>query len=269
LAVAAAGQRHLAAQVAGYRLTGYSTHINVEVADRRVAAVARLVARRLALPIMLSLDRTNSPGLLIRPRPGRLEVGGEFASGDQLRAAVVMTIGMVMLAERSLRFRWRLPTVPGVNPEPAVERYGWYVDRRAFGPDLYQHGRSTRVGVELAADVLTRLWAAAKTAIGDRLSSEELGLVDALAAGERPLPLEQPADGDGPTATVRLNRSYAPRQRGDIEVSVYRATWWKAVLALRRGDVRRWLTLPGRTLDAVLDAVDTGALDDDLARMVP
>ena len=267
LALTAAGERHLAAQLPGHRLIGYSTHINVEVTDRRVAAVARLIARRLALPIMLSLDRADSPGLLIRPRPGRLEVGGEFAAGDQLRAALVMTIGVVMLAERSIRFRWRLPTSPTVNPERAVERYGWYIDRRAYGPDLYEHGRSTTVGVESAADVMTRLWAAARSAVGDRLSNEELRLVDALAAGERPLPIERPLDNDGPTAPVRLNRSYAPRQRGDIEVSVHRATWWKAVLALRRGDVQRWLTLPGRALDAVLDTVDTGALDHDLALM--
>ena len=137
LGLVAAGERHLAAQLPGHRLIGYSTHINVEVTDRRVAHVARLVARRLALPIMLSLDRSDSPGLLIRPRPGRLEIGGEFAAGDQLRAALVMTIGMVMLAERSIRFRWRLPTAAEINPERAVERYGWYVDRRAYGPDLY------------------------------------------------------------------------------------------------------------------------------------
>ena len=114
---------------------------------------------------------------------------------------------------------------------------------------------------------MTRLWAAARSAVGDCLSSEELGLVDALVADQRPLPLEAPLDDDGPTASVRLDRSYEPRRRGDVDVSVYRATWWKAVLAVRRGDTQRWLTLPGRALDTVLDAMDTAVLDDDLTRL--
>ena len=36
-----------------------------------------------------------------------------------------------------------LPPVLDIEPEPARERYGWYVDREAFGPDLYVVGRRT------------------------------------------------------------------------------------------------------------------------------
>lgn len=268
LALAAAGERHLVGQVSGLELVGYSTHINVEVADRRVARIARLLARRLALPIMLALDRPGSPGLLVRPRRDRLEIGGEFAAGDQLRIAVAMTVGMVTLAERSLLLRRRIPHGPEILPERAVERYGWYVDRRAFGPDLYLDGRDTRLGAETAGQAMGRLWAVARRMVRDQLSQNEIGLVDAAVSGARPLPLEDPVDDDGPVTPVRLDRSYAPRRRRGLEVTVHRATWWKAVLGIRRGDTERWLTLPGRALDAVLDAVDADLLDEDLVAIV-
>ena len=268
LGLAAAGERHLAAQLSGHRLIGYSTHINVEVADRSATRIARLIAGRLAVPIMLLLDRAGSPGLLVRPRPGRLEVGGEFAAGDQLRAAIAMTIGMVVLAERSVAFHRRPPMGPVVTPERAVERFGWYVDRAALGPDLYAQGRATKLGLDSAQDVMTRLWSAARVRVGEYLSADEIDLVDAVVRSQLALPLEQPTDDDGPVTAFRHDRSYGPRRRGEIEVSVYRATWWKAALSLRRNGIQRWLTVPGRSLDAVLDAVDSGALDDDLRRIM-
>lgn len=268
LAHAAAAGAHLLGQLHGRNLIGYSTHINVEVDDRIVVRVARLIARRLALPIMLGLDRADSPGLLIRPRPGRLEVGGEFAAGDQLRAATVITIAMVLLAESRLGPRgWR----PAVRPRPAVvdatERYGWYLDRRAFGPDLYREGRSARIGGSTAGELLQHLWTQGRCCAATVLGPDELQLVDELVDGRRPLPLEEACDNDGQTLPVRTDRSYGPRRRAGVTVSVADATWWRAVVELRTGAGSRWLTMPGRSLDELLSAIDDGRLDDDLLRI--
>ena len=265
LALAAAGERHLAGLLGERRLEGYSTHISLEVPDRRVSALAALVARRLALPIMLALDRPTSPGLLVRPRPGRLEIGGEFAAGDQLRAAIALTIAMVLVAEsgRGLRGRW-LRSLPEARVVPAVQRYGWFVDRRAFGPDLYAEGRNTRLGALTAGAVLIRLWDSARTDAQRVLAQSEIDLVDRVVIGSLPLPLEQPMDDDGVTADVPKSCNYGPRNRSGIEVQVLRATWWRAVLEIRGPGATRWLTVPGRGLDSLLNALDRGTLDADL-----
>lgn len=271
LALAAAGADHLRDRLPrGHALVGYSTHVSVEVDDRRVVRVADLVARRLAVPLMLALDRRGSPGLLVRPRPGRLEIGGEFAAGAQLRAAVALTIGITLLAERRCRILGGLsplPRTPRVRPERAVERFGWYVDRRAHGPDLYADARATRLGATTAADVLDRAWRAARPLALTVLDAAEVALADGVVAGAHPLPLERPVDDDGWTAPVRTDRHYGPRRCGRLEIHVTAATWWKALLEVRDEGRRRWLTIPGRALDDLLDALDRGAFDDDaLAR---
>ena len=266
LALAGAGEHHLAAQLSPRKLTGYSTHLNVQVADRRVVSVARLIAGRLALPLMLALDRRDSPGLLVRPRPGRLEIGGEFVCGDQLRAAMGLTVGMVMLAEhRPALARPRLSCLPRPEVTPAVERFGWFVDRRAFGPDLYAGGRDTRLGALTAGAVLLRLWESARPHTRGVLADSEIDLVDRAVTGDLPLPLELPTNDDGAVPLAPGGRDYGPRNRGGIEVRVLRATWWRAVLEIRGPASERWLTVPGRALDALLDALDGGELDADLA----
>src|SRR5205085_12001219 len=59
----------------GTGIEGYSPHVNVAVAGDVVEVAARF-ARHFALGMMLLLDRRDSPGLLVRPRPARLELGG-------------------------------------------------------------------------------------------------------------------------------------------------------------------------------------------------
>ena len=265
LAHAAAGEAHLRRHLPpGHDLEGYSTHINIEVDDRHVARVARRVAHRLAVPLMLALDRRHSPGILVRPRHGRLEIGGEFCAGDQLRAAVALTVAVTLLAERRRRERPRLPRGARLRPERAVERFGWYVDRKALGPDLYAAGRATPLGGASAGDLLGQVWRTARPGCGDVLAAEEVALVDRLVDGSLPLPLELPIDRDGATAEVPDDRRYDPRRSGSIEVTVESATWWKAVLRVAAAGRTRWLVVPGRALDAVLDAVDAGALQADL-----
>jgi len=269
LGLAAAGERHLAGQLSHHTLIGYSTHLNVEVPDKRATTVAEIIAHHLALPIMLALDRADSPGLLIRPRPGRLEIGGEFAAGDQLRSALGLAVALVRLAENPTRaFRRLARALPRPEVVPAVERFGWFVDRRAYGPDLYLEGRSTRIEGRSAGTVMAQLWAVARERAVGVLGDDEVELVDAMVTGARAIPMEHCAVDDGPVVVVRDDRSYRPRIREHFDVRVTSATWWRAVLQVDGGRATRWITIPGRALDSVLDALDRGELDAELVSMV-
>jgi hypothetical protein len=166
-------------------LDGYSTHISVAVPDDTVVDVALRLARHFAPALGLLLDHAGSPGLLIRPRYGRLEVCSDFLPADRLRVGLVATVGFVLAAEagRDLPPRLRL------RLEPARQRSGWYVDRAAYGVDLYTEGRDATLrrrwhGTVGAADVLHQAWAAARHHLDGVTSSEEAAAVTAaIAAG--------------------------------------------------------------------------------------
>ena len=99
--------------------------------------------------LLLLLDRPTSPGLLVRPRPGRLELGGEYCTDARLAAAVAFVAASVHAMQRRWSSCRRLAVK--VDVVPAIARFGWYVDRTAFGSDLYTDGRNcrlTRIGGE-------------------------------------------------------------------------------------------------------------------------
>jgi hypothetical protein len=180
-----------------WTLDGYSTHLNVGTDDRSVTSVADRFTRHLAPAQMLLLDRRSSPGLLVRPRRGRLEIGGEYSAGSQLRAALAVAIaGTVACEERGGAWR-RVPTV-AFTPQRAVGRYGWYVDRRAAGVDLYAVGRDARLdtdrGPMSAQSYLVAAWEALRETGTRLLDRNEVALVDAMVDGDLPLPLELPED---------------------------------------------------------------------------
>jgi hypothetical protein len=264
------GRRFLAAALpAGHALTGYSTHISVAVPDRVVRRVADLVVRRFSPALMLLLDRSSSPGLLVRPRPGRLEICGEYAEGRVLRlaaAAVLATAELCTAAAGSRRLRAALPSQLSVRTEAARERFGSYVDRTAFGPDLYATGRAaglrTRGSTVTAGDRL----AAVVDLLGERLATllapDDLAALRAVAAGDAPLPVEQdrpPGDDEARAPVVPMELS--DRIVGGVRVSVVSATWWTYVLRLDGPGASRWLTVPRSWIGGFLAGVDAGRLD--------
>lgn len=191
--LAAVGQDCLTGVLPGHRLVGYSTHVNISVPDRRSLAIARRFATRFAPAMMLLLDRPDSPGLLVRPRPGRLELGGEFQEGERLRAALLLAAGAVAACVSPSPVR-RLPPAVAVSLAPAVQRFGWYVDRRAFGADLYTLGRDCPLrpirdggATRTAQWQLERCWSVARRAVRPWATAADLTLVDDLVSGRRPL----------------------------------------------------------------------------------
>jgi len=144
---------------------------------------------------MVLMDRTSSPGLLVRPRPGRLELCGEYVDGVAARGALAFAVGSVRALARGDR-RALAELAVRVRLEPAVERYGLYVDRRAFGPDLYDEGRGAvlrhaRDGAARSVQQqLEQAWAFARATLAADTASDDLEAVDRMVRGEIALPCE-------------------------------------------------------------------------------
>jgi hypothetical protein len=260
-------------------LDGGSTHISVSMDDRLTQPVCSLYARTFAPALMLLMDRRDSPGLLVRPRPGRVELGGEYVAGEYLAAAATFAVGSVLACEAAIEGR-----VPDSSPlaemdvrlEPARARYGWYVDRRAFGGDLYTTGRATilttRDGQRLSGqEVLELAWGVAREALQHLVTPADEACVEALISGEMALPCElelpsalmdeagpnEPAPSDPYGAATRL------RQRPVAEVAPVMLTWDLAVFVLLDRPTGRtaYAAVPGRELGAFLEELDAGRLD--------
>ena len=137
----------------------------------------------------------SSPGLLVRPRPGRLELCGEHVAGDPARAAAAFAVGSVRaLAGASHRTLTELGVA--TRTEPATERFGLYVDRLGFGPDLYTEGRASVLrGIDgtrrSAQRQLELAWAVARPTISGAASTADLEAVDRAVQGDLPLPCEE------------------------------------------------------------------------------
>ena len=256
----------------GISMRGYSTHLNVEVDDRRGRSIARSIAERMSPALMLLLDRADSPGLLVRPRHRRLEVAGEFQRGEALVGALTMTAGVVLATEAAGRHRTRgsLPPKLALRLVPSPQRYGWYVDRRAGGEDLYGRGRDavlrTTAGTTISGQqVLESVWAVARAFIADHVGAAALDAVDGAVVGTRALPCE--GAGDAPLVVEAslptpecavLER----RRRGRVSLMTATATWHAVALRAELDGVVRWIRVPGERADEFFVALDRGDLDE-------
>ncbi len=250
-------------------LQGYSTHINVSI-DADPMRVAWLFARHFALAAMLLIDQSESPGLLVRPRPARLEIGGEYTVGPQLRAALVFNLaaGHACAAAVSARSSSELPAPVDGECTAAVERPGWYVDRRAYGADLYGDGRDTTVWVDgvptRAGDVLVHAWTQVRDHACRLVGPDEVALVDDIVEGRQPIPLESTTrfedlcllEVDSPFA--RLHE----RVHGDVHVRPVALTWSSVTFELERGPDAGYVVIPRSWLGAFLERLDEDQLDD-------
>ncbi len=184
---------------AGLDLEGYSTHLSVSVPDAMATRVADLYTKAFAPALMLLVDRRHSPGLLVRPRPDRVELCGEFAESFTLRAAAAFAVGSVRACAVAVAggrtVRASIPPALTVRLTPDDHRYGWFVDRTAFGQDLYTHGRETplrlaRGGTISAQQHLEAAWQAARSALDGRVDADDLWAPDGMVSGTLPLPTE-------------------------------------------------------------------------------
>jgi hypothetical protein len=229
--------------------------------------------------MMLMLDDVGSPGLLVRPRPGRLELCGEFVAADDLRAAAIFALGSTLACAAEVSHaRSRLPSLE-LRLRYGDQRYGWFVDRRAGGDDLYEFGREcvlqttegeTRTGGEHLRDA----WARARAYVAPHAAAEEIALVAEMVDGQRPLRIDR-LDAPGkvvraafnPTANVAgsaYGRALAPVQRPGFDLAPVMLTWQLALFVVARADDprRAFVAVPGRLLGRFLKRLGEGRLDD-------
>ncbi len=268
----------------GLRPDGFSTHINVSTPERLRLAVAHLFARTFAPALMLFLDRRDSPGLLVRSRPGRTELGGEFIDGRGLVVAALLAAGGVLACLRRVagdRRAGDLPAELSVDLAREWRRYGWYVDRRAFGPDLYDAGRrailTTTRGERLAAQsILSSAWRAARAQLPRGIDRVDLDRAEAMVSGALPPPCEAECSRlaeDRPAESVLCEcKVYAsairPRSRPAFELGAVLSTWELTVFVVvdRARTRRAFACVPDPCLGTFLDLLDRGSLDGILER---
>lgn len=256
-------------------LVGYSTHVSVSMVDALTEQAALLYARTFAPALMLLLNGTTSPGLLVRPRPGRLELCGEFIDGERLRAVLTFALGSALACAAAVDGLVGSEVLPEVRLklDPAYERYGWYVDRRAVGADLHVLGRRTPLplaegGVIDAQLHLERAWRAARRALGRAIDRDDADLVERMVSGLMSLPSEGPAGAETerpqpPLAAGSFGDLLRPRRRPRFELAPVMVTWTACVFLvvdLRRAR-RAFACVPREYLEAFLHLLDTGSLD--------
>ncbi len=83
--------------IGGLELIGASTHISVSVPEHLAVETAGIFCRTFAPAVMLMMDNEDSPGLLVRPRHQRVELGGDFVRGPHLEAAIALSVAGVVL----------------------------------------------------------------------------------------------------------------------------------------------------------------------------
>ena len=262
-------------------LDGYTTHVNVSVPVDIVDHVAAVYARHFAPAMMLMLDCASSPGLLVRPRSnGRLELCGWYVEPWRLPAVAAFAAGSVLACIRHVRGGLEpdtsLPPTLALRVEPAVIRYGYYVDRWAGGVDLYSDGRRAELPTADARRMaaqrhLLLAWQASRDCLTERVGAEDLALADRLVAGVVPLPCEQPAPRTPLVRTVAasadgdaLASAHRPRRRRRFDLAIVVSTWDAVVfVVVTPSRTRRcFLCIPRPALAAFLDQLDRGRLDD-------
>ena len=105
------------------RVSGFSTHLNVSVPDESVVGLGLMFVESCLFALAAVVEPPASQGLLVRPRRGRLEVGGEYVEGPDLVAGLTLLAACVcgLLAGASP------PPTGAPQVLPSREKYGWFV----------------------------------------------------------------------------------------------------------------------------------------------
>jgi len=196
-----------------HSVAGVSTRFGLPAHTPAVDRVATEFISRFAAPLMLLLDQADSPGLLVRPDPGLIELSTAYASGSQLAAALIFAAAAVRRCVAMTHDRapdsesdggdddYGSIMAPPLQSEvvPSSAGSGWFVTPTAFGHDLRAAGRHVALrtldSMPLSGqEVLEKAWTYARPLAVAYTTLEELKLVDSLVAGDLPLPLEGAID---------------------------------------------------------------------------
>jgi hypothetical protein len=234
----------------GTSIEGFSTHLNVSVGGDVVAS-SRLFARHFGAPMLSLLDLADSPGLLVRPRAGRLELGGDYVDGEQLRVALTFAVAAARCCDDVVRSRRRhpLPSPVARRLERAKDRPGWFIARE--GP--------------IDRSVLDEAWSLVRDDFTVDIDASEVAAVDAVVQGHRPLPSENVTGPDHEDITLRSPfASLHAREQGSLRVEVRAISWAAVAFDVHAGRPTFQVFVPRRWLPSFLERLDAGALRDAL-----
>lgn len=276
----------------------YSCHYNVGSAPFADGwAVARRVACAFGPLLALITSRPPVMGIIVRPRPGRIEIVGDLvADPGQFRAACLIVWGAVALAlqEDAGSAVADLPTLPADSLVPARTRPGL---RLTLPPlDAASIASLSKLLLPLSSggrlelgEWAARCWSSLRSMVAAAFGSAETARVDGFVDFSRPTAFA----GAIPAGHAEENRTVAwlttpfaggltPRQVGDWRLSPRFVDWHFIVLDARNHRRRALLTLPenrfqqyvdgvldpavGRALDAIPDNGTRGSRIDDLAQ---
>ena len=258
--------------VPGLRVAGYSTHVSVSTPPAIGDAVASLYTRTFAPALMLLMDRPTSPGLLVRPRPGRTELGGEYVDGDRLRVVATFAAGSVLACHAAVTRNAPVPPALNAHVLDDDHRYGWFVSRSAFGLDLYIEGRDTQLllaagGTTTAQQHLEHSWTIARDALGEHIGAPEMRPIDELVWGTTPLPIAASATragaSAGPFGPSPFGDVLTTRHRPGFDITPVMVTWGAAVLLAYSPatDRKAFIPVTCTQLGEYLQALDAGRYD--------
>lgn len=268
---------------AGTAMAGYSTHVSVSMPAVFADDAARLHVRTFGPALGLVLDGPRSHGIYVRPRPGRLELCGEYAAGPRLGAVAAFAAGSARacaMAVAGHRLPSPLPPKLGITVLPGIERYGYRVRRDAPGFDLYAAGRAAVLrredgGTITAREALQVAWQAARGALAGTAAPRDFALMDRIAAGDAPLGVEEE---EGRAALVPVLNSAGPargpalggilqhRRRPGLHVDAAIANWDFTVFRVVGPGRVTYASIPRRSLDRFFELLDKGDLDEVLGR---
>jgi hypothetical protein len=261
----------------GRTLDAFTTHVSVSVERHLVEQVAWTYAETFGPAAMLMMDGASSPGFLVRPRAGgRVELCGWYLSPGVRTGALVFAAGSILACADVVGRRARdgLPAALVGDFQPAAARHGWYLDRRAFGPDLYAEGRRALLrrqggGTVSAQRHLESCWALARAALAGRVDEVELDAAAAIVGGDSPLACEVPGGlvriEANPAATLPAAAGLAlPRRRGWYDLAAVALTWHFAVFVISDAarSRRAYALVPAKQVNGFIHDLDRGRLDD-------
>ncbi len=179
---------------------GYSTHLSLSVPVGRERELAEAFSRTVGPALVLLMESRQSPGLLLRPRRGRLEIGSEYLDDEeQLTAAVLLAAGAVRAALGGGAAGDQLPRIGLKRWEEAGFRPGIYLPRDAYGESIHDLARTaalqTEGGDSLSAGEVLRLCTnVVRRELEAEVSPGALEVLDRVVLQRGSLQIERDAD---------------------------------------------------------------------------
>lgn len=261
---------------------GYSTHINLSVPFGLEDETVHALARSVGPALILLMEAPASPGLLLRPRRGRVEIGSEYIDREQhLAAACTFLTGVVYAFLHQPAVWRRFPRLILRRWEPATLRPGVYLPHDAFGESVHARGRAAQLELTngqttTAGELLESTSELALEALEGRINPVAAEALRGLVRGDGELPIDRTSDPghmDPPTSRLPAAPEAAVLGRlgtakDDSSISLRFLDWEGAAFSWRRPLRRRLIIgVPWQHLEGFMGAIRDQDLSDFVAQL--